>query len=222
MQAEELEEGEWCEEELEEGEWFEAPEFSYCHVVYEYQQVQAECSEWTDEELAWLQSGVRKEGDRARYVSMRKTGRRVRASRCVRGRARAAVQEEEKEARPKWRSRRSPLRRYAPTSDPWRSSTVLASVVPSTKDAELWLALEEERCAAAREHERVCRAARKLCETLPDYAELARKESVRLRSTRNEVRQVCAQVVQAGLCRNCVHACVGRPGLGASATLLIW
>jgi hypothetical protein len=145
-------------DELEEGEWFEAPEFSYCDVVHEYQQVQAEFSEWTDEAIAWLQSGVRKEGDQARYVSMRKTGRRVRASRCVRGRARVAVQDEEKEVKPKWRSRRSPFRRYAPTSDPWRNSNVLASVVPSPKDAELWLALEEKRRAVEREHERVCGA----------------------------------------------------------------
>jgi hypothetical protein len=35
-------------EELEEGEWFEAPEFSCCDAVYEYQQVQAEISELTD------------------------------------------------------------------------------------------------------------------------------------------------------------------------------
>ena len=87
MQAEELEDGEWFEEELEEGEWFEALEFSYCDVVYEYQQVQAEVSEWVDEEMAWLQSGVRKEGDQARHVCMRKTGRRVQALR-LRGRPR--------------------------------------------------------------------------------------------------------------------------------------
>ena len=101
MQAEELEDGEWFEEELEEGEWFEAPEFSYCDVVYEYQQVQAEVSEWADEEMAWLQSGVRKEGDQARHVSMRKTGRLVRAPRCARGPVRVAVRDEEGEMKPK-------------------------------------------------------------------------------------------------------------------------
>ena len=65
---------------LEEGEWLERPEFSYCDVAYECQQVQAEFSELADEEIAWLQSGVRKEGDLAAFGSRRKTGRRVRAS----------------------------------------------------------------------------------------------------------------------------------------------
>ena len=46
-------------EDLVEGEWSESHEFSCCNGVYEYQQVQAEFSETTYEEIAWLQSGVR-------------------------------------------------------------------------------------------------------------------------------------------------------------------